>query len=174
MSAESPAGPLEDEEQDEVTLKYRKLLPNYFLAASPELSALHFTRLAQQDHTIDVAAEPTRCLRCGHFLASTRVSVARAGTRTPSTRSDNIVGTNPAPGIVISRSCDACSRKTSLSVNDAKSTSGRSKLESVRRRMRGQLAQPSVAAPVEVAPPEPILLAEVISPYSTSSKRLID
>ncbi|KAG8897815.1 hypothetical protein FRC01_011163, partial [Tulasnella sp. 417] len=79
MSPEVPFDADEEEEQDPKTLKYRGLLPNYLLAVSPALSALHYSRLQCPTSDFDDTAASVRCPRCGHFIASTRVSIPRVG-----------------------------------------------------------------------------------------------
>ncbi|KIO17176.1 hypothetical protein M407DRAFT_33184 [Tulasnella calospora MUT 4182] len=138
MSPEVPVDAAEDEEIDEITLKYQRLLPNYLLAVSPALSALHYNRMHCTKTGLDDTAESVRCPRCGHFNASTRVSIPRVGLGGP----DHVeaTGVPPSLGVTITRTCAVCDRQTVVSTNGDKPADGRRRLRSVRARLKGQQA----------------------------------
>lgn len=138
MPPEVPVDAAEEEEQDEITLKYQRLLPNHLLAVSPALSALHYNRLHRSKIDFDGTDESVRCPRCGHFVASTRVSIPRVGLG--SSNDTEAAGARPAAGVVITRTCGACNRRTVVSANDGRSADGRQRMRSVRARLKGQQA----------------------------------
>lgn len=146
MASAVPAGTVEAEEQDEITLKYQRLLPNYLLTASPQLSALHFSCLHHSEPDFDRTTDLVRCPRCGHCFASTRVSTSRVGSR--GSNFVEVADTLPTPGATITRTCNICNGRTIISTSHGTLGDGRARLQSVRGRLKGQRSTTPSAAPL--------------------------